>query len=73
VDDTRLGRFVKRRLNSLQSFGCFLLFAGAENLQITSLLCVKARFDAAILLLLARAAAHPAFGRFGIGHSESIR
>jgi len=51
-----------------QKFDRFVLFAGGEQRAIIFLQPAQARFDAAIVLVLAFVAPHTAFGCFRLRH-----
>ena len=68
VDDARFRRFIKGGAHGAQGGAGILFFPGSEEGNILLLQLMQAGFNAAIVQALARAASHPAFGRFRIRH-----
>src|SRR5438876_892612 len=68
MDDPGLGGLIEGRSDGAVGSGRFVLFAAGRDREKAPLQGLEAAFEAVISQVFAGAAAHPAFGRFCIGH-----
>ncbi|HXJ40130.1 MAG TPA: hypothetical protein VNH18_12705 [Bryobacteraceae bacterium] len=61
MHDSSFSRFVEGGTYLLEGLGGFILFAGAEQLQVTTLQGVEPRFNAAVVQSFPGAASHAPF------------